>query len=227
MLLFSIFKKKIDKKVEKPTYKSCKTLPMYNFYEIIGSNDYRWILKDFNEDSDTILSKEENNRLESTFNNIFNEYVELKNDAKIINNLKQRAIIANLENRLFWGATLLKLYMSNPTEETANALKEWKFKVNINGNLQNEVDSLTRQLKSLRTKINMEVSKFETTLEKNKKQKDVKFNIDEQTISIAKVLELNFPIIAKQTTVSQWVAYCKQAEQVVKQRNKKIADKNG
>ena len=220
--MFNLFNKnkKSTKTIIAPTYKSCKTLPMYNFYEILGSNDYRWLLKAFNYDSDMIVSDEENKRLETVFYNIFNEYIELKNDTKTINNIKQRAIIANLENRLFWGATLLKLYIKNPTEGTAKALKEWKFKIDFNGNLEKEIKSVSNQLKSLKTKINIEVSKYESTLEKNKSKKEIKFNIDEQTISIAKVLELNFPIIAKTTTVSQWVAYCKNAERVIKQRNK-------
>ena len=220
---FSFFKRKV--KQDKPTYKSCKTLPMYNFYEILGSEDYRWLLKDFNEDIDTNIQDTEKVRLETIFKDIFNEYIELKNDIKIINNLKQRAIIANLENRMFWGATLLKLYIQNPTEGTAKALKDWKFKVDFKGSLEKEIQSLSNQLKSLKTRLNIEISKYENTLEKNKSKKDVKFNIDEQTINIAKVLDLNFPIIAKTTTVAQWVAYCKNAENIIKQRNKQKENK--
>ena len=220
--MISIFKKK-QRKLK--TYNYCKTLPMFNFYEIMETEEYRWLLKDFNDDSDISLSEEELNALKELFQTLFNEYIELKKDNKVLKTLKQRAIIANLENRMFWGATLLKLFINNPTEETAESLRSWKFKIDITKPLDLEVESVTKQLKSLRTKINMEVSAYEKMVENKSKSKE-KLNIEKQAINVAKGLDLKYPINTKETTMIQWLAYCENLEYIIKE-NKKRQNKNG
>jgi len=220
--MISIFKKK-QRKLK--TYNYCKTLPMFNFYEIMETEEYRWLLKDFNDDSDISLSEEELNALKELFQTLFNEYIELKKDNKVLKTLKQRAIIANLENRMFWGATLLKLFINNPTEETAESLRSWKFKIDITKPLDLEFESVTKQLKSLRTKINMEVSAYEKMVENKNKNKE-KLNIEKQAINVAKGLDLKYPINTKETTMVQWLAYCENLEYIIKE-NKKRQNKNG
>ena len=215
--MISIFKKK-QRKLK--TYNYCKTLPMFNFYEIMETEEYRWLLKDFNDDSDISLSEEELNALKELFQTLFNEYIELKKDNKVLKTLKQRAIIANLENRMFWGATLLKLFINNPTEETAESLRSWKFKIDITKPLDLEVESVTKQLKSLRTKINMEVSAYEKMVENKNKNKE-KLNIEKQAINVAKGLDLKYPINTKETTMVQWLAYCENLEYIIKENKKK------
>jgi hypothetical protein len=215
--MISIFKKK-QRKLK--TYNYCKTLPMFNFYEIMETEEYRWLLKDFNDDSDISLSEEELNALKELFQTLFNEYIELKKDNKVLKTLKQRAIIANLENRMFWGATLLKLFIQNPTEETAESLRSWKFKIDITKPLDLEVESVTKQLKSLRTKINMEVSSYEKMVENKNKSKE-KLNIEKQAINVAKGLDLKYPINTKETTMVQWLAYCENLEYIIKENKKK------
>jgi len=213
--------KNIFKSKQKPTYNNCKSIPMYNFYEILESNEYKWLLKDFNEDSGVILSEKELNVLKELFQTIFNEYIELKKDNKVIKVLKQRAIIANLENRMFWGATLLKLFINNPTKETAESLHSWKFKIDITKKLDLEVESVTRQLKSLRTQINMAISTYEEMTKKDKNKKEEKLNIEKQAINVAKGLDLKYPINTKETTMLQWLAYCENLEYIVKENKKK------
>ena len=197
---------------------------MFRFYEIMETEEYRWLLKDFNDDSDISLSEEELNALKELFQTLFNEYIELKKDNKVLKTLKQRAIIANLENRMFWGATLLKLFINNPTEETAESLRSWKFKIDITKPLDLEFESVTKQLKSLRTKINMEVSSYEKMVENKNKSKE-KLNIEKQAINVAKGLDLKYPINTKETTMVQWLAYCENLEYIIKENKKK--NKNG
>lgn len=214
MILKNIFKRK-----EKHTYKNCKTIPMYNFYEILATNNYKWVLMNYNDNSDVDISEKENNRLKLIFQDIFNEYLELKKDEKVLKTLKQRAIIANLENRFFWGVTLSKLYLKNKSKETLESLKSWKFKVNESDDLNSIFDSLNKQLKALRTKINLEKSTFNKLTKDNNVKKD--FNIEKQAINVAKGLDLKYPINTKETTMLQWIAYCENLEHIIKENKKK------
>lgn len=212
--------KNIFKKKRKPTYNNCKSIPMFNFFEIMETEEYRWLLKDFNDDSDMSLPLKELNALKELFQTIFNEYIELKKDTKVLKTLKQRAIIANLENRMFWGATLLKLFIQNPKEETADSLRSWKFKIDMSKPLDKEVESVTKQLKALRTQINMAISTYEKMTENKNKDKE-KLNIEKQAINVAKGLDLKYPINTKETTIVQWLAYCENLEHIIKENKKK------
>ena len=221
--LFSKITSYFKKEVKLKTYKSCKTLFMYNFYEILDTQDYRWLVTDYNENSDLELTDNQKEELEVLWKEIFNEYIELKGDQKIINSLRKRALIANLQNRLYFGATLLKLIAKNPKsknlEDIINELAKWKFRLDKEKPLPKEIEKVTKQLKSLRTRLNMEISRYTSELEKQQKQE--KTNIDEQAINVGKTLDLKYPIISKETTVTQWLAYSKQAKKIIQDGKRK------
>lgn len=199
------------------TYKSCDTLYKYNFDKIIDTSDYRWLLHSFNENNDITINKKTTDELKILWLSIFNKYIELKNDTKVIKTLKRRAYISNLENKLFWGATLLKLFVKNPTKENEEALKEWGFKTNEEDN-NKKVESIIKQLKSLRTRLNIEVSRYEKLTQKNVKRE--KTNTQEDVRVIERILELKYPLNTREITVSQWVSYVKDAERVILDKKK-------
>lgn len=217
-MILDLFKKKKLK-----TFKSCKTLWMRNFYEILDTNDFRWLLIDFDENSDIELDHKQKVELEEQWKVIFNDYVELKGDKNIIDDLRKRAQIANLQNRMFFGVSLLNLLIKNPKtpklNEIIDELAEWKFRIDKKQNLSKEVEKIVKQLKAVRTRINIELSKYKEKQEKYKKQE--KHDINDQTINIAKILDLKYPILTSETTVSQWLSYCKNANNVIKQQKKK------
>ena len=99
-------------------------------------------------------------------------------------------------------------------------MRSWKFKIDITKPLDLEVESVTKQLKSLRTKINMEVSAYEKMVENKSKSKE-KLNIEKQAINVAKGLDLKYPINTKETTMVQWLAYCDNLEYIIKENKKK------
>lgn len=212
----------IFKKNKLKTYKSCKTLLMYNFYEILDSEDYRWLVTDYNENSELVLTDKEQTELSDLWKEIFNEYIILKGDQSIINNLRKRAIIAKLQNRLFWGATLLNLIIRNPKsknlEKIIDELSTYKFKIIKSKPLEKEIERITKQLKSLRTTLNIEISKYESKLETNSKKE--KSNIDSQIINVGKILDLKYKISSKETTVSEWLSYCENAKKVIENGRK-------
>ena len=215
--MINIFKKKQLK-----TYKSCKTLWMHNFYEIIDSDDYRWLVKGFDEDSDLELTEKQEVELKELWQTLFNEYVELKGDQAIIKSLRKRALIAELQKRLYWGSTFLQLIIKNPRSSNLDdfiiELKKYKFKFDKSKPINTEVEKLIKQLKSLKTKFNLETSKYEKSLEKSESKEKV--DITEQTVSIAKILDLKYPIDSKSTTVSKWIAYQKSAKKIIEDGRK-------
>lgn len=219
-MILDLFKKKKDTKLK--TFHSCKTLWMKNFYDILESNDYRYLIIGFDENSEIELNNDQNIELEKQWKTIFNEYVELKGDKNIIDDLRKRGQIAALENRLFFGVSLLNLIIKNPKTskllEIIDELAEWKFRINKKKDLNVEISKIVKQLKSVKTRINIEKSKYKKKQEKYKKQE--KSDITDQTISVGKILDLKYPIVSTETTVSQWLSYCKNAENIIKKQKK-------
>lgn len=216
--LVSIFKYK--------SYLSCDTLFKYNFDKITETEDYRWLLHKFNENSNIELSKKRIEELKLVWQNIFEEYVKLKGDQSVINNLRKRASVLNLQNRMYWGSTLIKIIINNPKtknlEKVQDELIKWKFKVDKTKSLEKQIESVTTQLKHLRTRFNIESKKMEEIA--LKMENKGKSNPQEQVRAIEKVLELKYPLNTKEITISQWISYVRNAEQVI--RDKKI-ENNG
>jgi hypothetical protein len=198
------------------SYSSCKTIPMESFYEMMESNNVKWLVIGYDYDNDVSINTRKREQLKEEWKVLFDEYLQLKNDQSVINNLRKRMKIAELRNKLFWGGTWLRLFINNQTKENAKGLGDWGFKIDSTKDINKEVERIIRSLKSLKTRINIEVSKYEKRLEKASKQE--KNSIDDQVVNVAKVLDLKFPIDLKETTISRWVSYTKQAESIIKKR---------
>lgn len=219
--MIPILEKLFTKKLK--TYKSCKTIYMENFYNILDGGDLRWLIMGFDENSEMLINQKQESELNDLWKEIFNEYILLKGDKKIIDNLRKKAQIADLQNRLYWGSTLLKLIYENPMgknlQELVDRLAFYKFKIHIHRPLGKEIEKITKQLKSLRTRINMEVNRFKKKMEKYEKQEKV--GLRSQTVKIARILDMKYPIDPKTTVMEEWVYLCKDAEKEVKRQNKR------
>lgn len=212
----------LDSKLYSKAYLSCDTLYKYNFDKIAETEDYRWLLHKFDENSNIGLSNKRIEELKLIWQNIFEEYVKLKGDQSVINNIRKKASLLNLQNRMYWGSTLVKVIINNPRtknlEKIQDELIKWKFKVDKTKGLDKQIESITTQLKHLRTRFNIESKRFEEmTLKLEGKGKN---NPQEQVRAIEKVLELKYPLNTREITISQWVSYVKNAEQVIKYRKR-------
>lgn len=205
-----------EKRKDLKFYKSYKTLFLHNYNEIIETSDLRWLVKGFDEDSELTLTETQTAKLQKIWEELFSEYLEVKGDQVVINNLRKRAIIADLQNRLFFGTAFVKLIHQNPRslnlEKMVDELAKYKFRIDKEKPLGLELEKITKQLKSVKTKLTMEVNRYNKTIETY--QNKEKGNLQDQIIAIAKVLDLKYPIDAKTTTLAQWDAYCKNAKKI-------------
>lgn len=218
-------KKKIEnlfKKKPLKIYKTCDSIWMHNFYKALDTNDYRWLVVDYDEYSDFKLTENQEVELGEIWKELFNEYLELKKDQTTINNLRKRGLIANLQNRLFFAATLLKLIIKNPNtknlDEIISELQKWKVRFDKKKPVLSEIERITKQLKQLKTRINLETSRYEKIMEKYKNKENV--TIDTQIVNIGKILDLKYPIDKKTTVMSQWVSHTENAKKIIEDGRK-------
>jgi len=75
-------------------YKSCTTLPIYNFFKIVETVDYRHLIKNYDEENETIkLSASSQAEFETIFKSILYEYCDLTQNFKLKTLYKKKIII--------------------------------------------------------------------------------------------------------------------------------------
>ena len=165
-------------------YENSETLPAFNFFKIVETNDFSYMF--------------ENNKVESTidaesvFNNIsdeINEILGTKNDFSSFNNI----------NKLKYK----HLILTNAIEILSNRIDfyyiEWckkngyKFDISNGDTYRESIENLLRQSKSLAQKINLKVNELSESQKKTKLdmyqlntqvEKHFKFNLDMKKICI-------------------------------------------
>lgn len=181
-------------------HQSIRTLPVFNFYEILktGSLDHLWIDEAGEEDLSEVWDK------------IYNEYCE---EAGVDNrHLKQVAKIEELKLKHEKVRLLLMLSVdkAKPVRDKAREyLKNFNFIFREGKPIQEEFDRLVNQLKSLETKIAIEEEK----LPKEDKKEAVK--LMKQVVA----LENLFPgrnIDIYTMPVEKWLAIIEHADERIK-----------
>lgn len=181
-------------------HKSIKTLPVYNFYEILKTGDlvHLWIDEPGEEDLSEVWSQ------------IYNEYCE---EAGVSNrHLKQVAKVEELKLK-HERIRLLLILSVDASLKVREKAREYLKKLNFifrNGQPdQQEFDRLINQLKSLETKINIE----EERLPKEDKKEAVK--LMKQVIALENLFQ-GRTIDIYTMPVEKWLALIESAEERVK-----------
>lgn len=189
-------------------HKSIKTLPIYNFYEILNTGSLDHLYKDEIGDED----------LESVWDKIYNEYCEV---AEVDNrNFKQKAKVNTLKVKFVRVELLLKLCKDDFIEvrkEAKDALKDFNFIFRTDQPFDKEYARLQGQLRSLNTKISIEEAKLPK--EDKKEAKEIKKKLNAMKESI--VLMDFFPktdLDIYTISVEKWIALNNHAKEISKHR---------
>lgn len=200
-------------------YKTCRTLNMFRFYEILDTKDYRYLLKDY----DIEITDELKEELTEIWLEIFKEYIVLKDDMEIKNSFRQLAHINKLETKLVMCNELLKCFTHQSTKKGQKALTDelmaWdiKYKIDLKKPLKPQINRVINEFKSLKSTIKIKKVEFEK--EHRKDLSKEKINIDKQIVNVEQVL--GNVINSETTMVSKWIEYVKVAE--YKAKKQKVA----
>lgn len=190
-------------------YKTCRTLNMFRFYEILDTKDYKYLIDDYD---NVEITPELQKELNEIWSKLFNEYITLKDDKEIRLSFKKLMIISRLETKLSICISLLNGFVSQTTKkgqkQYIKELSAWGYPINQNKPVQDEVDRIIRNFKTLRSGIKMKKIAYEKEF-KSELSKE-KISIDEQVANVEQALGKNF-IDQHKATVSTWVSYVKQA----------------
>ena len=198
-------------------YRNCNELSVYNFHKILETNNYSYLIVGFDEYEKININEKE---ASDVWNLIYEEYCKLTEDNKSLLYFAIFQELLYLKTRFEVATTLLK-QLSNGIDDKIvvlkyiNALRVWKYKINKDKPLDEELDRMVNQLKASTNKIQIKQSELEDL---NVNNSD-KLSLIEQVVKLEQALGRN-EIDIKKTVVSKYIALFKEVKLINEARSK-------
>jgi len=195
------------------TYSSVEDLPIWNYQKIIGG-DYRWLILGFEGYGNVDIPS----NAEIVFRRIQKEYYKLTKSNKSIEYIELLEEISELELRYTEANAALTMltYVEDKQirKELIQELSHRRFLINPKKPFDKEFERLSRQLRSVRGKINRKRGE----LDKYQGDNDDQVSLFAQKVNIERILGVSIDL--KKTVLAEWEELKKQAQNLVKQQQK-------
>jgi hypothetical protein len=203
-------------------YNSCDDLPIYFFYKIFETKDFRYLIKDFNSYSNSHeLSNKQKSEFEGIFNKIMFEYSKLSNNNKLKLRYELQLDIVEMEIEYEYCVRTIDLYLKYNNIEVLLLLKEFDYDIDENGDIKKQILKINNKLKGLKNKIRIKKIRY-TKLFKDDEDENIDSSfliksLEKEAIYLRMNLGLN--IDTKNTSVTTWLS--------IKEINKAKLSKDG
>lgn len=184
-------------------HKTCGTLSIYSFYQIIDTDDLRYLLKDFDEENPLKITEKQQLQLNTIWDTILHEYAELTFDKEVMINLKAQARIIKLDFRYNTAIKILKLYGDYNELKVMKLFKDINIHFDMKGKVEPQIQRILGTIKGLKMQAKIATKNYELRFKKVKKK--IKVNLDKQALILEINLGLKSAIIARETSVTRWV----------------------
>lgn len=200
-------------------YNDCSDLPIANFDTIYKTNDYKFLVVEFDGYNDVEIPKGANER----WQDIKNEWIKLLDDNTIAYYHQLILEVVYLQTRYeISGRFLKEIYEREMHEETFNtyvdALKEWGYKWNKKAGYLVEIKRLLQQRKASENQLNLKMDELKKMQDENGYDEDAT-SLEKQAVILEQITGKN-NIDTKTTSVKKWIEISKLATEINNQRAK-------
>lgn len=202
-------------------YLNCSELPIWNFHQVCGSKDFRYLGKSDEVENVDFLPFD----TPTIWEDIFNEYCEVSDNRESQEHLQNVAEKEELVKKYAFCSMILSvLYEGLPKDVEQEYFKEmsaWGFAFN-QGKVLEEMKRAEVWLKSIKTNIN----RLTNEIESHQKKKAGPQRLEKQQVQLERVTKRN-EIDVKRVSVTKWLEIIKDAEEQArikdKQRRRAVA----
>lgn len=198
-------------------YRNCDELSVYNFHKVLETNNYSYLIVGFDDYNLIEINEKEADELWSS---IYEEYCKLTKNNKSLLYFAVFQELIYLKTR-YQVARILLMQLSNGKNsedfvlECIERLKEWKYKINKEKPLKDELSRMINQLKASENKIQMKQSELEDL----NVDESEKLSLIEQNVKLELALGKN-EINTKTTSVSKYIALFNEVKILNEAKNK-------
>ena len=193
-------------------HKSCRTISVYSFYKASLYEDFRHLIKGYDEDnqSDEYFQYKKDSRLKKALEKILVEYTVLIRDKKTLKLKKMEYDIMYLIGRRNLIVKTLKLYYDCKLIEVLDILNDLEVPFKIDLPIGKQIDNAIRETKLLKNQINIKELSFKKlsgSLDEKKAAtpEDLMVSLDKTALMLESHLELGYRIDIKTTPMERWV----------------------
>lgn len=198
---------------DKRLYLNCYELPIWNFFEIIKTEDLSLLVRK-NKDVDKFKKED----LFLVLTDIIKEYNELTDNNDLIREYRSKLDIELLEYRYNITKKILQLYLETESIEVLLTLKELQWVIDTAKPINPQIKRINANLIGIKNKINIAKSKFINKFKKEQKKDNPNFNLEESIVYLEINIPLNYKINTKKDSIGRFIAWNK----AIENKNKKI-----
>jgi len=200
-------------------YKDCSDLPIYNFDIIYKSQDFNYLVVEFDGYNEVSIPKNANERWQA----IKKEWAELIDDNTVAYYHQLMSEVVYLQTRYEVSGMFLKeIFEREMHEETLEvyieALGEWGYKWNRKAKKLVEVKRLLQQRKSSENKLGIKLDELKE-LQKENELAGEESSIEKQAVLLEQITGKN-NIDIKTTSVKKWLEINNIANEINEERRK-------
>lgn len=193
-------------------HKSCRTISVYDFYKTHLYQDYRYLIKGFDEHNtstqyDKYLKSKE---LKLIFEAILEEYSVLMRDKKSLRLRKMEWNLLYLGGQHSLILRVLSIYKDCKIPNVLEILNDLEVKFDINEPIGDQIDNAIIFSKRLKNRINILKLNFKrlSGIDDDKEQsepEDIMNGLDKTALLLETNLELGYQINIKTTVMERWL----------------------
>lgn len=178
-------------------YTSCSELPIFNFYQILDDGKLEYMVKGYDGgDFDEVIAS-------MIFQQILEEYTELTENRKVIQNVRMQLEIKSLEFEKDVLQKTLDLFNEFGDDYIFEPIAEFGFIKSESESYDNFVSRIVSRIKSLNNKIRINKERYSKKFKKE--EKAIKRNLEKEALILEINLKLGREIDVKTTSVTKWV----------------------
>lgn len=188
-------------------YKSCDTLPIYFFYKIINTDNYKFLVKDYSIDNEIKITEEQESELYLIFKKIIYEYSELTSSRRIKLRYEKEIKIVEMEYEYDYCINAIQLYKKYGFFEVLVLLNDYGHNITGDKDIFKQLEVVNNKLKGLVNRIKIAKISFERKYNKDKEKindKNFNFKLEKEAAQLQINLDTSF-IDTKKTSVSRWI----------------------
>ncbi len=194
-------------------HKTCRTISVYSFYKASLYQDFRYLIKGYDEDIDKSEYSEyrADMKLKKLMEDILEEYSVLIRDKKSLRLRKMEWELIYLVGQHQLILKVLKIFTDSKINEVLEILNDLEIPFDINKPIGKQIDSAIMFSKRLKNKINIKRINFKRLSgvkdgdnEKQTDPDDVINSLDKTALSLETNLELGYQLDIKKTNMERW-----------------------
>lgn len=185
-------------------YKDCSELPIFNFFEILNNNDYKFLLRKKYRKKE--IDEELGFKLREHFKSILAEYNHLTDNKKLLRRYNEELRIEFMEYRYNITSKLISLYVETGEFEILLIIKDLGWQLNSAKDVLDQLTRIRKNLIGLKNKVKIAKANF---IKKygNKREKTSKFDLEKQCVNLEVGIPLPYKINMYKDSIKRFVQY--------------------